>query len=248
MPKPWRPDETVDVEISSCGFYRYSLKVRWKPGKTLVDRCAQSLDRSKRLDDKTVRACIKWARRRDYGAVTMLNTYPFHDTKPEKMKDAADLPLAGQHGVVIRRACMSSQPNQRRVSVSTRVLTTYQTGFSSIPRRNWIHSLKRRRGSSQLVVMPRADLRAVERSGDRRVSQGALQLFGPPQLMGRAFGMEYRRLPRGGNSVTGDKTMVASTTRPEVSNATGSMTRLRTPIPASRARIRINLMYMCPRL
>ncbi len=110
MPKPWKPDEIVDVDISPCELYRYLLSVRWSQGKTLAVVGLNPSTADKKLDDKTVRVCIKWARGRNYGGLVMLNAYAFRDTKPKKMMDAEDpfgeqtpeklVELCGNHFVI----------------------------------------------------------------------------------------------------------------------------------------------------
>lgn len=79
------------AEISKCGRYRYLLTRRWdasKPSLIFIMLNPSTADHQK--DDNTIRRCIRFARDRGFGGVTVGNLFAFRATSPKDMKAAAD--------------------------------------------------------------------------------------------------------------------------------------------------------------
>lgn len=77
------------AEISSCGKYRYELTRTWDPQKMMV--CFIGLNPSTadaENDDATIRKCIGFAQRWEYGGILMLNIFAFRTVSPAVLKSA----------------------------------------------------------------------------------------------------------------------------------------------------------------
>ncbi|MEM8494996.1 MAG: DUF1643 domain-containing protein [Planctomycetota bacterium] len=120
-----QPGVEAGAEISECGRYRYALWRDWD-WQGYANRVAfvglnpSTADADQ--DDRTIRKCMKFARKWGYGGILMLNAYAFRATKPADMF-AADDPIgpandealsyrANQAGLVI--ACWGAHCDPER--------------------------------------------------------------------------------------------------------------------------------------
>ena len=73
--------------ISVCGRFRYSLTRCWSDDSPTM--CFIMLNPSKAdaaIDDPTVRRCIRFARDRGYGGISVVNLFAFRATDPAELK------------------------------------------------------------------------------------------------------------------------------------------------------------------
>lgn len=75
--------------ISRCGRYRYSLWRYWEPGGSIclfIGLNPSTADAT--TDDPTIRRCVDFARRWDYGGMTMANLFALRSTDPAQLRTA----------------------------------------------------------------------------------------------------------------------------------------------------------------
>lgn len=78
------------AEISECGKYRYELTRIWDeslPLLAFVGLNPSTADAE--TDDPTIRKCVGFAKRHNYGGILMLNLYSYRATKPTDLWKAA---------------------------------------------------------------------------------------------------------------------------------------------------------------
>ena len=79
------------ARISQCERYRYTLDRVWDdqyPRVTWVMLNPSTADAS--VDDPTIRKCIGFSQRWDYGAIRVLNLFAWRATKPRDLLSASD--------------------------------------------------------------------------------------------------------------------------------------------------------------
>ena len=80
-----------DAVISDCGRYRYLLRRTWdhkKPRALLVMLNPSTADA--RLDDATIRSCVRLLLGHGYGSMEVVNVYAYRATKPEELAKQSD--------------------------------------------------------------------------------------------------------------------------------------------------------------
>lgn len=80
-----------DAVISACGKYRYLLRRTWdhgKPRALLVMLNPSTADA--RLDDATIRSCVRLLSGNGYGSMEVVNVYAYRATKPEELAKQGD--------------------------------------------------------------------------------------------------------------------------------------------------------------
>lgn len=80
-----------DALFSPCGLYRYRLTRCWNAGAAplaIVMLNPSTADAEK--DDPTIRRCIGFAAREQFGGVEIFNLFAFRATAPKDLKAAAD--------------------------------------------------------------------------------------------------------------------------------------------------------------
>lgn len=70
------------ADISPDGRYRYTLWRRWAEGIPLVFVMLNPSTADANVDDPTIRRCISFAKREGFGAIEVINLYPYRATKP----------------------------------------------------------------------------------------------------------------------------------------------------------------------
>ena len=91
------------AQFSDDRVYRYALWRTWDETKghaMFIGLNPSTADETK--DDQTIRKCMAFARRWDYGGIYMLNIFAFRATDPQVMKAAAD-PIGPGNDDIIRR-------------------------------------------------------------------------------------------------------------------------------------------------
>lgn len=80
-----------DAVISDCGKYRYLLRRSWDHAKsrTLFVMLNPSTADAK-VDDPTIRSCLRLARDNGYGSFEVINLFGFRATDPTALSKAAD--------------------------------------------------------------------------------------------------------------------------------------------------------------
>ncbi|WP_380873659.1 hypothetical protein ACFB49_42970 [Sphingomonas sp. DBB INV C78] len=79
------------AEISSCGGYRYSLLRRWDPGayvQPVIMLNPSTADAE--IDDPTIKRCMAFARRENFGGIRVFNLFAYRATSPADMKAVKD--------------------------------------------------------------------------------------------------------------------------------------------------------------
>lgn len=77
------------AEISECGTYRYTLDRTWDAAcKGLVFVMLNPSTADAELDDPTIRRCISFAKRENYGAIRVVNLFAFRATDPAELAKA----------------------------------------------------------------------------------------------------------------------------------------------------------------
>ncbi|AFO71682.1 hypothetical protein phiCbK_167 [Caulobacter phage phiCbK] len=77
--------------LSRCETFRYLLMRVWDPGKPLlIFLMLNPSTATARLDDPTIRRCMGFARRDDYGGIIVANLFAFRSPSPAAMKAAED--------------------------------------------------------------------------------------------------------------------------------------------------------------
>ena len=97
------PDMERSAVISECKKYRYSLTRTWYtslPTVVFIGLNPSTADATE--DDATIRKCIGFAERWEYGRLIMLNLFAFRATNPADMKAASD-PIGPENNNVLHR-------------------------------------------------------------------------------------------------------------------------------------------------
>ena len=80
-----------DAVLSDCGKYRYLLRRTWdhkKPRALYVMLNPSTADA--RLDDPTIRSCVRLVAGLGYGSMEVVNLYAWRATKPDELLAIAD--------------------------------------------------------------------------------------------------------------------------------------------------------------
>jgi len=121
-------DMKREAEISECGQYRYSLSRIWdesKPTVLFIMLNPSTADATR--DDPTIRRCIDFAQRWNYGGLVVGNLFAFRATKPQEMKmskspiglrnDETLLRLAKESALVVAAWGKDGKHHQRDMKV-----------------------------------------------------------------------------------------------------------------------------------
>ena len=76
--------------ISNCNLYRYFLSRKWGEGKKMLIIGLNPSIADASIDDPTIRRCIGFAKREDYGELWMANLFAFRSTDPKGLKTTVD--------------------------------------------------------------------------------------------------------------------------------------------------------------
>lgn len=87
--------------FSPCGLYRYSLTIRWAPGRTMVVSGINPSTANAVDPDNTSDRCISFAKREHCGALVMVNPFALISTKPAKLLTAEDPVGAGNDAAIL---------------------------------------------------------------------------------------------------------------------------------------------------
>jgi len=89
--------------MSDCGTWRYSLWRTWSFfGDKMIFVGLNPSTADDKVDDNTIRRCVRFARNNGCGRLTMLNLFAFRAKDPWEMKAAAD-PVGPHNDVIIKR-------------------------------------------------------------------------------------------------------------------------------------------------
>lgn len=83
-------DSGSDARVSPCGRYRYTLERRWSPAAPLLWIMLNPSTADARLDDPTIRRCIRFARTWGHGGITVVNLFALRATDPRALRFDAD--------------------------------------------------------------------------------------------------------------------------------------------------------------
>lgn len=79
------------AEISPCGRYRYSLTRQWDAGAHLLPVIMLNPSTADaEHDDPTIRRCMAFARREQFGGIRVMNLFAFRATSPAVMMAEAN--------------------------------------------------------------------------------------------------------------------------------------------------------------
>jgi hypothetical protein len=127
-----------DALISPCGQYRYWLARQWdadKPRLGIIMLNPSTADAS--LDDPTIRRCVSFARREDFGGIQVMNLFAFRATSPDDMRAAAN-PVGPANDQWISAALRSSAASKRPILAAWgahgdfRARANYVTGMARL--------------------------------------------------------------------------------------------------------------------
>lgn len=93
------------AELSACRTYRYRLFRHWdaeKPPLVWVMLNPSTADEN--ADDPTIRKCIGFAQRWDFGGIEVVNLYAYRATDPKELKKVADPSGPGNYAAISRVA------------------------------------------------------------------------------------------------------------------------------------------------
>lgn len=76
--------------ISTDGLYRYQLTRRWGVSGSLSFVMLNPSTADADVDDPTIRRCIGFAKRENYGGIKIYNLFAFRATKPSDLYKASD--------------------------------------------------------------------------------------------------------------------------------------------------------------
>jgi hypothetical protein len=82
------PNATAD--ISSCGKYRYLLSRNWSEGPKLGFVMLNPSTADAKMEDPTIRRCIRFARDANFSGVMVANLFAWRATDPSELKDVSD--------------------------------------------------------------------------------------------------------------------------------------------------------------
>ena len=68
--------------ISKCGKYRYTLERKWCEGPTVLWVMLNPSTADAEKDDPTIRRCIAFSQREDFGSLIVENLYAYRSTDP----------------------------------------------------------------------------------------------------------------------------------------------------------------------
>jgi hypothetical protein len=91
------------AKLSPCGVYRYSLERGWsaRPWLTVIMLNPSTADAM--VDDPTIRRCVGFAQRDDFGGIHVVNRYALRATNPAALQIAPD-PVGPDNEKAIRHA------------------------------------------------------------------------------------------------------------------------------------------------
>jgi hypothetical protein len=87
--------------LSARGNYRYQLWRRWSAGPELLWILLNPSTADAEHDDATIRKCIGFSRRWDYGGLRVINLFAYRATAPADLLAASD-PVGPENDAVIR--------------------------------------------------------------------------------------------------------------------------------------------------
>ncbi|HQT78612.1 MAG TPA: DUF1643 domain-containing protein [Rhodopila sp.] len=104
-----------DATLSGCGKYRYRLSRHWDDGRPEVTFIMLNPSTADALvDDATIRKCMGFARRWDFGGIYVGNLFGFRATKPADMLRAPD-PVGPDNRDHLEWMCERAAKNGGRV-------------------------------------------------------------------------------------------------------------------------------------
>jgi hypothetical protein len=90
------------AKISACGQYRYWLSRKWDEGaESLVFIMLNPSTADDKIDDPTIKKCMKFAKNFGFGGILVLNLFSFRATNPADMKKCQD-PIGPETGSYYR--------------------------------------------------------------------------------------------------------------------------------------------------
>ena len=76
--------------ISACGRYRWNLSRFWSEGRKATFVLLNPSTADAKIDDPTLRRCIKFAQREQCGELTVVNLFGLRATDPKELLTASD--------------------------------------------------------------------------------------------------------------------------------------------------------------
>lgn len=89
--------------LSNCGRYRYDLGRRWGSGGDLCFVMLNPSTADAVKDDPTIRRCIGFATRGDFGGIVVVNLYAWRTPDPDELHRVVD-PVGPQNVEAVRTA------------------------------------------------------------------------------------------------------------------------------------------------
>lgn len=106
-------DAQSGATISDCKLYRYELWRRWDPTLNFVKWFMLNPSTADdKLDDPTIKKCIKFAKTWGYGGIRVVNLFAYRATDPKELKKLSYAEAVGpSNNVSILRALNTPGPN-----------------------------------------------------------------------------------------------------------------------------------------
>lgn len=95
------------ASFSPCMTWRYLLRRRWSAAPSVGFVLLNPSTADERHDDPTIRRCIAFAKRWQYGGLVLGNLFAFRSTDPASLKTCAD-PVGPENDDALRAVCAES--------------------------------------------------------------------------------------------------------------------------------------------
>jgi len=96
------------ANFSPCMTWRYLLRRRWSSAPSVGFILLNPSTADDRLDDPTIRRCIAFAKRWQYGGLVLGNLFAFRSTDPSALKSCAD-PVGPWNDQALSTVCEESK-------------------------------------------------------------------------------------------------------------------------------------------
>lgn len=99
----------MDATISECGLYRYRLTREWDPfGKSVNFIMLNPSTADANQDDPTIRRCIGFAQKWNYGKIVVTNLFALRATDPKELRNDSIDPVGSENNSHIEREATSA--------------------------------------------------------------------------------------------------------------------------------------------
>jgi len=91
--------------LSACGRYRYSLTRSWSGGPCMLFVMFNPSTADALRDDPTIRRCVSFAMRENYGSMEVVNCFAFRSPTPDALRMQTIDTVGPDNRATVRAAC-----------------------------------------------------------------------------------------------------------------------------------------------